>query len=86
MDSKKVRSENSPAESTADMGMLTKHDASLNSISHPLSGLSTAERIVKIRSAVGGWQNDSEIPDVFTAIDQERHAYHGRAIATLDDE
>jgi hypothetical protein len=86
MDSKKVRSVDLPAESTADMSMLTKHDASLNPIAHPLSGLSKEERIAKIRSAVGGCQDDPEIADIFTAIDQERHAYPGRAIATFDDE
>lgn len=53
---------------------------------HPLSGLSREERIAKIRSTVGGWQDDPEIIDVFSAVDRERHAYQGRALVTLDDE
>lgn len=58
----------------------------VSQLSHPLKGLTREERIAKIRTAVGGWQDDAEITDIFAAIDQERHAYHGRAIATLDDE
>ncbi|MFZ4675051.1 MAG: ribbon-helix-helix domain-containing protein [Nodosilinea sp.] len=57
----------------------------ISQISHPLSGLSREERIAKIQAAVGGWQDDPEIADIFAAIDRERHAYPGRAIATLDD-
>lgn len=64
----------------------TPKSPAISQISHPLSGLSREERVAKIRSVVGGWQDDPEIAEVFAAIDRERHAYPGRAIATLDDE
>ena len=53
--------------------------------SHPLVGLSREQRISKIRSALGGWKNDTEITDIFTEVDRERHAYKGRPLVTFDE-
>ena len=52
---------------------------------HPLSGLSRDQRVAKIRAALGGWKDDSEIADIFTEIAEERHAYQGRPLAAFDE-
>jgi len=81
-----VQSAELPVGSTVDVIVLVNRDGAPATSSHPLSGLSREERIAKIRAAVGGWKDDAEIADIFAEIDQERHAYQGRAIATFDEE
>jgi len=85
-----VQSADLPVGSTVDVIVLINREASRGEAAatpnHPLSGLSREERIAKIRAAVGGWKDDAEMANIFAAIDQERHAYQGRAIATFDEE
>jgi antitoxin ParD1/3/4 len=81
-----VQSADLPVGSTVEVIVLINSNEALADTSHPLGGLTQEERIAKIRSAVGGWKEDPEIADIFAVIDQERHAYQGRAIAPLDHE
>lgn len=53
--------------------------------SHPLANLSREQRIAKIEAALGGWKNDSEISEIFSNIDTERHTYRGRSLASFDE-
>ncbi|MGD1929319.1 MAG: hypothetical protein ACFB12_10440 [Leptolyngbyaceae cyanobacterium] len=41
-------------------------------LSHPLQGLSHAERLAKIRSTIGGWKNDAEMSEIFAVIARSR--------------
>ena len=52
---------------------------------HPLEHLSEEERLIKINAMLGGWKDDPEIAEIFAQIDQERHAYRGRHIDSMDD-
>lgn len=81
-----VQSADLPVGSIVDVIVLVHGGAAPTQVSHPLSGLNREERMAKIRAAVGGWKEDPEITGIFAAIDQERHAYQGRAIATFDEE
>ena len=58
---------------------------SVNTSSHPLANLSPEQRIAKIRDALGGWKGDSEIAEIFSEIDSDRHTYQGRPLATFDE-
>lgn len=81
-----VQSADLPVGSTVEVIVLVNRNTFPTPTPHPLSGLTREERIAKIRAAVGGWKEDDEIVEIFAALDQERHAYQGRAIATFDDE
>ena len=52
---------------------------------HPLANLSEEERQNLIKQVLGAWKNDSEIDDIFTEIDRNRHQEYGRQINSLDD-
>lgn len=52
---------------------------------HPLEHLSEEERLVRINAVLGGWKDDLEIAEIFAQIDQDRHAYRGRQIDSMDD-
>ncbi len=60
-------------------------DLTTNTKEHPLSNLTKEERIAKIRESLGGWKDDSEITEIFSKIDQERHSYQGRPLVSFDD-
>jgi hypothetical protein len=81
-----VQSADLPVGSTVEVIVLVNRHTFSAPISHPLRGLTREERIAKIRAAVGGWQADDEMVEIFAAIDQSRHTDQGRAIATFDDE
>jgi hypothetical protein len=51
---------------------------------HPLANLTEAERLARINEVLGAWKDDPEIDEIFTQIDHDRHAYHGRQINSLD--
>jgi hypothetical protein len=80
-----VQSADLPVGSTVEVIVLINNDAAPDQLAHPLSGLSQTERRAKIRAAVGGWKHDPEIAEIFAEIDQERHAYQGRTIASFDE-
>ena len=65
---------------------ILKANSQSNSIpGHPLEHLSEEERLVRINAMLGGWKDDPEIAKIFAQIDQERHAYRGRQIDSMDD-
>lgn len=81
-----LQSADLPVGSTVEVIVLVNAaDASVMLSPHPLSGLSQDQRIAKIHSALGGWKNDSEITEIFAEIDEERHTYQGRSLATFDE-
>ena len=47
--------------------------------------LSEQERLTKLNQIFGVWKNQTELDEIFTEIDTERHAYRGRAVESLDD-
>ncbi len=47
--------------------------------------LSEQERLTRLNQIFGVWKNQTELDDIFAEIDTERHAYHGRAVESLDD-
>lgn len=52
---------------------------------HPLSDLTKEEQIAKIRSTLGGWEDDSSITAIFSEIDQKRHAERGRPLVSFEE-
>ncbi len=51
---------------------------------NPSQPLSETERLTRLNQFFGSWQNQPELDEAFAEIDRERHAYHGREIASLD--
>jgi hypothetical protein len=55
-----------------------------NQITEPQQPLTEAERLAKLNQLFGSWKNQSELTEIFTEIDKERHAYKGRTINSID--
>ena len=45
--------------------------------------LSEQERLTRLNQIFGAWKNQTELDDIFTEIDTERHAYRG-TVESLD--
>ncbi len=52
---------------------------------HPLANLSEEERLARINQVLGAWKDQPDLMKIFAEIDQERHAYRGRKIDSMDD-
>jgi antitoxin ParD1/3/4 len=44
-----------------------------------------AERLAKLNQLFGAWKNQPELTEIFTEIDQQRHAYQGRNINSINN-
>ncbi|QLE58523.1 hypothetical protein [Nostoc sp. TCL26-01] len=48
--------------------------------------LTEAQRLAKLNQLFGTWKNQPELTEIFTEIDQQRHAYQGRTINSIDNQ
>jgi antitoxin ParD1/3/4 len=55
-------------------------------ITEPRKLLTDQERLAKLNELFGTWQNQPELIEIFAEIDQERHAYRGRNIDSIDSQ
>lgn len=55
-------------------------------ISAPQSSLTPEEKLAKLNKLFGVWENQPDLTEVFAEIDQQRHAYQGRNIDSIDPE
>lgn len=46
--------------------------------------LTDEERLARLNQVFGVWKDQPELMEIFAEIDQERHAYRGRAIDSID--
>ncbi|BAZ12338.1 hypothetical protein NIES4071_41680 [Calothrix sp. NIES-4071] len=46
--------------------------------------LTNDEKLAKLNQLFGAWKDDTELIEIFTEIDKNRHAYRGREINSLD--
>ncbi|MFN6560954.1 MAG: hypothetical protein RMY28_014365 [Nostoc sp. ChiSLP01] len=52
----------------------------------PQQPLTEAQRLAKLHQLFGTWKNQPELTEIFTEIDEQRHAYQGRTINSIDNE
>ncbi|BBD70481.1 hypothetical protein NIES4072_68480 [Nostoc commune NIES-4072] len=57
-----------------------------NQIIEPQPPLTNEERLARLNQLFGVWKNQPELAEIFTEIDQQRHAYQGRTIDSLDNQ
>ncbi|MCF3578070.1 hypothetical protein [Planktothrix agardhii] len=50
----------------------------------PVVILSLSERLNRLTTLFGAWQNQPELDEFFAVIDEERHHYQGREIVGFD--
>jgi hypothetical protein len=48
--------------------------------------LTNDEKLAKLNQLFGAWKDDTELIEIFTEIDKDRHAYKGREINSLDNQ
>jgi hypothetical protein len=48
--------------------------------------LSDEERLSKLNQLFGVWQDQPELVEIFAKIDQQRHAYRGRVIDSIENQ
>ncbi|GJD19138.1 hypothetical protein RIVM261_040940 [Rivularia sp. IAM M-261] len=48
--------------------------------------LTSDEKLAKLNQLFGVWKDDTELIEIFTEIDKDRHAYKGREINSLDNQ
>ncbi len=52
---------------------------------HPLSHLTSEERLQRINTILGAWKNQPDLIEIFAEINRERHTDYGREIASFDN-
>jgi antitoxin ParD1/3/4 len=57
-----------------------------NQITEPQQPLTETERLARLNQLFGAWKKQSELTEIFTEIDQQRHAYQGRTINSIDNQ
>ncbi|MFM2063786.1 MAG: hypothetical protein RLZZ507_3457 [Cyanobacteriota bacterium] len=55
-------------------------------ISAPQLSLTEEEKLAKLNKLFGVWENQPDLTEIFTEIDQQRHAYQGINIDPIDQE
>jgi len=55
-----------------------------NQIIEPPQPLTEMERLARLNQLFGAWKNQPELTEIFREIDQNRHAYQGRTIDSID--
>jgi hypothetical protein len=46
--------------------------------------LSLSERLQRLKALFGAWQNQPDLDEIFTEMDEKRHQYRGREIMEFD--
>jgi hypothetical protein len=47
--------------------------------------LSDKDKLSKLNQLFGAWQNQPELVEIFTEIDEQRYAYRGRVIDSIEN-
>jgi hypothetical protein len=55
-------------------------------IHEPKQPLTDEERLAKLNQLFGAWKNQPDLMEAFAEIDEERHAYRGRVIDSIDNQ
>lgn len=50
----------------------------------PAQALSEADRLARLNQLFGAWADQPDLNEIFEGIEQDRHAYRGRSIDSLD--
>jgi hypothetical protein len=58
---------------------------SSNQIVATAQTLSNEDKLSKLNQLFGAWQNQPELVEIFTEIDEQRHAYRGRNIDVIEN-
>ncbi|MBD2448118.1 hypothetical protein H6G76_13265 [Nostoc sp. FACHB-152] len=48
--------------------------------------LTEEERLARLNKLFGAWKNQPDLTEIFADIDQQRHAYQGRSIDSIDNQ
>ncbi|MEB3217383.1 MAG: hypothetical protein VKN72_14285 [Nostocales cyanobacterium 94392] len=57
-----------------------------NKISETTQTLNEEERLSRLNQLFGVWQDQPELVEIFSEIDEQRHAYRGRAIDSIENQ
>ena len=57
-----------------------------NQISETTQTLNEEERLSRLNQLFGVWQDQPELVETFAEIDEQRHAYRGRTIDSIENQ
>jgi len=57
-----------------------------NQISETTQTLNEEERLSKLNQLFGVWQDQPDLVEIFSEIDEQRHAYQGRTIDSIENQ
>lgn len=55
-------------------------------ISETKQPLTDEERLARLNKLFGAWKDQPDLMEIFTEIDEQRHAYRGRVIDLIDNQ
>ncbi|MBD2488416.1 type II toxin-antitoxin system ParD family antitoxin [Aulosira sp. FACHB-615] len=55
-------------------------------IAQPQLDLTAEEKLAKLNKLFGAWKNQPDLTEIFAEIDQQRHAYQGRSLDSIDNQ
>ena len=66
--------------------VIVEFEISPNQLNIAKHDLTDEERLTKLNRLFGAWKDQPDLKEIFEEIDEQRHAYRGRAINSIDNQ
>ncbi|GJD19912.1 hypothetical protein RIVM261_048680 [Rivularia sp. IAM M-261] len=66
--------------------VIVEFEISPNQLNTAKHDLTDEERLTKLNRLFGAWKDQPDLKEIFEEIDEQRHAYRGRAINLIDNQ
>lgn len=66
--------------------VIVEFEISPNQLNTAKHDLTDEERLTKLNQLFGAWKDQPDLKEIFEEIDEQRHAYRGRAINSIDNQ
>ncbi|MBW4598023.1 MAG: hypothetical protein KME29_00010 [Calothrix sp. FI2-JRJ7] len=66
--------------------VIVEFKISSNKIDETKHNLTDEDRLAKLNQLFGAWKDQPDLKQIFEEIDEQRHAYRGRVVDSMDNQ